>query len=503
MVQSPYDAPLPLTLQRRLPIPKKFLTQFNWFAIVFDFVKHFSLKNRCRQSPAGRDQNVLPRLALFALPVHCHAIRTSSTPCESRALEYHASNDGDRLGDAPAVRLLFIARGGENYGTERQLLGLLTALPKLGCQITVYALGEGQFSSKAAALPDMSVHVDDHVPNRFVARGSSRLGPYVRLLASSTILMRRLARFLRAHQFEAVVFCEHGLAVPIGTMARLAGLKSFWLMPNIISANYPFDINRRVYAATFRYLWVIPVANSEFTRNTLGRGLPYSAKIDLGIDEADLLRSARTGADPLPPAPTEAVRLLVMARLVPTKGQLTLLRAVLGSTAFADIHLLLCGGPLGTDYAEALRREAAEAGASQRLFMAGPVENVADFYRAVDVVVNARLDPEPFGLSIVEAMMMGKPILAHALGGPSEIVIDGVTGWHVTGPEVADFAAALRRMLQDRARWTAMGQAGKRRAQATYSNRAMASQFMDVVTEHLRQPQKMKMRETEVISGKG
>ncbi len=417
-------------------------------------------------------------------------------------MEYHPSSDSHRPA-SPVVRLVFIARGGENYGTERQLLGLLTALPKLGCQITVYALGEGQFSTKVAALPDIPLHVDDHVPSRFIMSGSSRLRPYVKLLASSTILMRRLAGFLRTHPFDAVVFCEHGLAVPIGVVARLAGLKSFWLMPNIISANYPFDINRRIYAATFRHLSVIPVANSEFTRNTLGRGLRYSAKIDLGIDEAELLRSARAGAARLPPAPAGAIRLLVMARLVPNKGQLTLLRAVLASPAFADIHLMICGGPLGTDYAATLRREADAAGASQRLDIAGPVEDVADYYRAADVVVSARLDPEPFGLSIVEAMMMGKPVLAHALGGPGEIVVDGVTGWHITGPDVADFTAALHRMLQDRADWTAMGQAGRVRAQTKYSNRAMAEQFMNVVGKYLAQLQKTKTHETEVVSGKG
>jgi glycosyltransferase involved in cell wall biosynthesis len=418
-------------------------------------------------------------------------------------LEYDASSDRFSPAAPLSLRLVFIARGGENYGTERELLGFLTALPKLGCEIAVYALGEGPFAAKAAALADVSLHLEPHVPNRFIARGSSRLLPYLKLLASSTILMRRLARFLATRRFDAVVFCEHGLAVPIGIVARLAGLKSFWLMPNIISANYPFDINRRIYAATFRHLAVTPVANSEFTRSTLGRGLRYSAKIDLGIDETDFRHPANASPHASPPGEPGPIRLLVMARLVPTKGQLVLLRAVLGGAEFAAIHLVICGGPLGTDYAETLQREAAAGGASARLQMPGPVDDVAAYYAAADVVVSARLDPEPFGLSIVEAMMMGKPVLAHALGGPADIVVDGVTGWHIRGPDVADFAAALRRMLQDRPNWATMGEAGKVRAQAKYTNQTMAVQFLDVVTHHLGAPEAAATCGTEVISGKG
>jgi glycosyltransferase involved in cell wall biosynthesis len=383
------------------------------------------------------------------------------------------------------LRLLLIARGGENYGTERKLLGLLTSLPAFGCHLSVYAIGDGPFAAKVAALPGVKLRIDPHVPDRFIARGSSRVLPYLRLLGASSTLMRRLARFLRGQRFDAMVFCEHGLTVPIGLVGRLAGVQSFWLMPNTVSGNYPLDINRRVYAATFRHLLVTPVANSTFTRQTLGRGMRYCAKIDLGIDPLDFAPGPPPAAPVAIATTTAAIRLLVMARLVPHKGQLTLLRAVLGSPDFADIHLILCGGPLGTDYAHSLAAEAAAAGAADRLHLVGPVDDVAGYYANADVVVNARLDPEPFGLSIVEAMMMSKPVLAHALGGPAEIVLDGVTGWHVEGPEVDQFAVALRRMLQDRPRWAAMGEAGRRRAQAQYTTRAMAEQFAGVVRTHL------------------
>jgi glycosyltransferase involved in cell wall biosynthesis len=91
-------------------------------------------------------------------------------------------------------------------------------------------------------------------------------------------------------------------------------------------------------------------------------------------------------------------------------------------------------------------------------------------------------------MSVVEAMLAGKPVLAHAAGGPADIVVDGVTGWHVAAPTPEAFAEGLQRMLRDRPRWPAMGQAGMQRAWRKYTHHAMTSQLLNVVSEKLHLP---------------
>ena len=378
-------------------------------------------------------------------------------------------------------RLLVVVRGQESYGTETKMFGVLESLVSRGACVRLYALGEGSLVALARTLPGLPITVGPDAPPRFEAGRSSRLAAYARTLRASATFMRHLARFLDRHPADAMLFCEHGLALQIGMVARRAETLAFWLMANGVSAGYPLDLNRRVYAFAFRHLAVAPVANSEHTRGTLGRGARHAGKIDLGINPDRLVDGA-----PTPSGSGDAmIRLLVMSRLVEGKGHLVLLRALLSRPEFSAIHLTICGGPLGTPYAETLMREAAAHGAAHRLELLGAVQDAGRHYRRADVVANARLDPEPFGLSVVEAMLLAKPVLAHAAGGPAETVVDGVTGWHVDAPDTAGFAVGLARMLADRARWPEMGRAGADRARQRYTHHSMTDQLLAVIGARL------------------
>jgi glycosyltransferase involved in cell wall biosynthesis len=381
-------------------------------------------------------------------------------------------------------RILVVVRGAESYGTKTCMLGLLESLTARGADVRCYGLGEGRLLDEARTLPHLPIEVDPVAPPRYDARRVSRVTAYARTMRASLGVMRRLSAFLRRMPCDAIIFCEHGLVLQIGAVARKSGSRAFWLMPNDVGKGYPLDLNRRLYAFSFCHLRMVPVANSEHTRQTLGRGAMYAAKIDLGINP-DRLATSSSVTPSIADACNGEIRLLVMARLVEGKGQLVLLKAVLSNDAFRNIHLDFCGGPLGTDYAERLMREAAKGGASDRLRLHGPVSDIGRYYGAADVVVNARLDPEPFGLSVVEAMMMGKPVLAHVSGGPADTVLDGVTGWHVAEPTVEAFATGLFRMLADRPKWAQMGHAAMERARRLYTHHMMTDQLMSVIEMQL------------------
>jgi glycosyltransferase involved in cell wall biosynthesis len=374
-------------------------------------------------------------------------------------------------------RFLIIVRGEENYGVQTQLLGLAAELVRRGWAISVYAIGDGEFAEKARRLP-AEITIDPARPPRFLAEDGGRIRSYARVVANSAGLVRRLHRFLKENRFDAAVVREHGIILPVAAAASGTKARICWLMPNCVGDGYPLDLNRRLYEAVFRRGHIVPVGNSAFTLATLGRGAKYGTHIDLGIDPAKLAKFDPSAAPLLADLPAGSIKLLIMARLVEDKGQQMMLRAMLSDPAFAEMHLVLCGGPLGTPYAEALRAEADAAGAGDRLHLCGPVENVADYYNAVDVVGSVRIDAEPFGLSVVESMLAAKPVLTHALGGPAKVVVDGVTGWHITKPTVEGFAEGLRKMLADRERWPAIGKAGRQRALNHYTVETMTTQFL-------------------------
>ena len=377
--------------------------------------------------------------------------------------------------------VLFVVRGAESYGVQRKLLSIVKELKAQGVALALYAIGDGEFVDRCRAIGGIDIRVEPKPPPRFVGSGLRKVASYLGLIASSSSMVRGLADFLRRNPFEAVVFCERGWVVPLAVATRRFPGRVFWLMPDAISGDYPLDLNRRIYAAAFRRSRLVPIANSRFTRDTLGRASKWAEVIDLGADPGEFNRKPPPAAPVVDGLPEDAVKLVIVARLVAHKGQMLLLQALLSRPEFSPIHLVLVGGPLDTPYADALRDT---AGGTGRLHMIGPTADPAPYYTLADVVVNARTDAEPFGLAIVEAMMAARPVLAHALGGPAEIIVDGATGWHVSAPTVEAFAEGLTRMMADRPRWSEMGAEGERRALERYTASAMTRALVAIIDRH-------------------
>ncbi len=80
---------------------------------------------------------------------------------------------------------------------------------------------------------------------------------------------------------------------------------------------------------------------------------------------------------------------------------------------------------------------------------------------------------------------MRRPVLVHALGGPAETIVDGVTGWHVPEPSVESFAAGIRRTLEDRPRWRSIGEQARQHALERYTTQQHARRYMAIVEGRL------------------
>ena len=115
---------------------------------------------------------------------------------------------------------------------------------------------------------------------------------------------------------------------------------------------------------------------------------------------------------------------------------------VLGS--HPEAHAVIVGGdhPLEPGYREQLRSLIASHGIADRVHLAGYQPDARDWMATFDVAVHAS-DNEPFGLVVLEAMALGKPLVAGARGGPAEIVRDGVDGFLVEYGDASMLAARI------------------------------------------------------------
>jgi len=107
---------------------------------------------------------------------------------------------------------------------------------------------------------------------------------------------------------------------------------------------------------------------------------------------------------------------------------------------------------------------------------------MADFYAAADVVLYpSRADNSP--MAILEAMASGRPVVATRVGGIPELLEDGLTGLLVEAEDDGELTAALRSLLEDRARADAMGAAAATAVRRRHALDVVVDQWLGVYSE--------------------
>ena len=148
-----------------------------------------------------------------------------------------------------------------------------------------------------------------------------------------------------------------------------------------------------------------------------------------------------------------APRLLVAGRLVKRKGLETVVRAL---PDVPGAELVVAGGPpparlRGDPEYRRISRLAAELGVADRVSFRGRVGrgDMPALMRSADLVVSVPWY-EPFGMVPLEAMACGVPVVASAVGGHTDTVVDGVTGVLVPPRQPGELARVLRDLLASR-----------------------------------------------------
>jgi glycosyltransferase involved in cell wall biosynthesis len=174
-------------------------------------------------------------------------------------------------------------------------------------------------------------------------------------------------------------------------------------------------------------------------------------------------------------------RLVAVGRLKRPKDFLTLVRALaaLGPGSFAEA-LIVGDGP---DRA-AIEREISRLGLEDRVRLAGERSDVPELLAAADVFVLSSAS-EGLPLSVMEAMAAGLPVVASAVGGIPELVIDGETGLLVPAGDATELTAALERVLLDRQLRRRLGAAGRARAENAFDIASFRSAHLEVYRREL------------------
>ena len=374
--------------------------------------------------------------------------------------------------------------GGEDAGGQNvHVAALATELGRLGTEVVVHTRRDDP--SLPARVPLAPGVVVDHVD-----AGPADLLPKDELLPHMGAFTEQLAEtwaewrpdIVHGHFWmsgrAAVAAAGPGVAVvqtfhALGVVKRRHQGEADTSPPERLAAES--DLARRVDR-------VVATSTAEvFELARMGVAADRVSVVPCGVD---LGRFRPDG--PAEPRLDGRRRVVVVSRLVARKGVADVIAALAG---LPDTELVVAGGPAAAELqadpeARRLLDVARAAGVADRACLRGRVgrDRLPALLRSADVVACVPWY-EPFGLVALEAMACGVPVVAAAVGGLCDTVVDGVTGLHVPPRRPEAIAAAVRRLLDEPARARAMGAEGARRARGRYGWEQVARATLAVYRE--------------------
>ncbi len=307
-------------------------------------------------------------------------------------------------------------------------------------------------------------------------------------MAGTADQVRRMAAFFRQHPVDLLHSNDTGCQ-PVLMAARLAGIPCIAGTLHSLPSYREVDVDlvhRSIECAAMRSLSAA-IAPSEFSKRAWVRRTrvrPGRIRVIYNGVDAGAFRPGRAAEELRAQIglPAGCPVIGMTARLHPIKGHEHLLRALpLIVRSVPDAHLLLVGG--GRERAR-LQRLAEEEGVDERVHFLGHRSDVADLTQLYDVTVLAsRAESLPY--TLIEAMLLGKPVVASRCGGIPEVVEDGVTGTLVPPGDADALAAAVIDLLADPQKARAFGEAGRRRAEERFTVERMLSETFALYEELL------------------
>jgi len=283
--------------------------------------------------------------------------------------------------------------------------------------------------------------------------------------------IRRLTEFLRTERPQIV----HTHLFGGDTWGRIAAFRSG--VPHVVSTEHNINrdegfvkrfVKRRLAQRTARI-----VAVSDAVRS-------YSIRTDRTPPGNILVIPNGVDLDRFRPRPRHEggrIRFMSVGRLVPQKGHDVLLDAfaVLRDTLPAASLVIVGDGPLRPH----LEAQARTYHIQDRIQFLGFRRDLPDLFARADIAVFPSRW-EGFGMAAIEASACGLPVIASAVGGLMEAVVDQETGLLVPPEEPKLLAEAMVELARDRARCTLFGHAGRRYVERNFDIHRVAQRYAEL-----------------------
>lgn len=377
------------------------------------------------------------------------------------------------------TRVLFVQGAAQVAGAERVLLSVLRNLDRREVEPVVAFLARGPFVDDVRAAGAETVLLPP----------AGRLRQVGRLPGA----LRALRHTIEGCGADVVQATGEKMSVLAGWAARRTGRPVvFWLHDAPGAGGTAGRLTQRVMS-------LVPHASVVTCAEWLARD--FSRKLGLraitihnGIDPGAMPHpgSARAAITSEAGWPYDAVIVGHFARLQRWKGTDVFLRAaarVARDRPYA--RFLVVGGALyGREetYARSLPATARELGLEGRVHLTGYRPDALELMGSVDVVVHSSLLPDPFPMVVIEAMGLGRALVASRTRGPEEAIDDGRTGLLVPPDDEEALAGAIDGLVASAGTRRRLGDAARAAVLERFTARRMAERFEDLYRMLAREP---------------
>jgi glycosyltransferase involved in cell wall biosynthesis len=225
-------------------------------------------------------------------------------------------------------------------------------------------------------------------------------------------------------------------------------------------------------ADQIRSLWgPTPPTFTVYNSVDLDRFSPQGSTIDL---------DALAG---LPPPDSSVLRVGLVATFARWKGHEVFLEAMSLLAGRHRVRGYVIGGPTYTTASSEttlvqLKRVAAARGLTGSIGFTGRIDDIPSALRALDIVVHASVEPEPFGLVIAEAMACGRAVIVSRSGGAAEIA--GNTAVFHSPGDARELADRLDELANDPALRASLAHAGREHAMRLFSRQRLTDTLLPI-----------------------
>jgi glycosyltransferase involved in cell wall biosynthesis len=344
--------------------------------------------------------------------------------------------------------VLQVIKAPQHRGAEVFALQLSQALPAAGWQSLIVGLDRGDIVfARAAQAAGVWGGTVSSGGRGLPVRWESLRGLRAHLASAHFSIVQANGAATLKH-LGSLKFA--GSRVPL--VYRSIGMPSYWRR----------DVLRKVfYRLLFRYVDTVVAVCNKARDELLERGLPADRVVVIpnGVDTSpflDLPAGARRRAREAGAAAPADVVLVHVGSLSPEKNHGALIRLLArlrGGQVPARLWLVGEGRERG-----AIEREIEHAGVRPYVWLAGSREDVPAILAGADIFVLPSTT-EGMPAALIEAGLSGLPAVAYDVGGVSEVIADGVTGWVVPASDDDALHAAVVRLAENPALRAVMARA--------------------------------------------